>query len=67
VEKISTTPHLTEECKRVIAEKAIESFDVFFNQIRDRKNIVDFVKSQLTSPRKTLKTKAENFLKKWNQ
>jgi hypothetical protein len=58
---------LTEECKRVIAEKAIESFDVFFDQIEDRKRIVVFVKSQLNSPRKSLKTKAENFLKKWNQ
>jgi hypothetical protein len=67
VGRISTTPHLTEECKRVIAEKAIESFDVFFNQIKIRKKIVDFVKSQLNSPRKTLKTKAESFLRKWNQ
>jgi hypothetical protein len=67
VDRISTTPHLTEECKRVIAEKAIESFDVFFDQIEDRKRIVVFVKSQLNSPRKSLKTKAENFLKKWNQ
>jgi hypothetical protein len=67
VRRISTTPHLTEECKRVIAEKAIESFDVFFNQIDNRKKVVDFVKSQLNSPRKTLKIKAENFLRKWNQ
>jgi hypothetical protein len=67
VRRISTTPHLTEECKRVIAEKAIESFDVFFNQIDNRKKVVDFVKSQLNSPRKTLKIKAENFLRKRNQ
>ncbi len=67
VQSISTTPHLTEECKRVIAEKAIESFSVFFSQIKDKKKIVDFVKSQLNSPRKTLRSKAENFLKKWNQ
>jgi hypothetical protein len=67
VDRISVSPHLTEECKRVMAEKAIESFDVFFNQIKDRKKIVDSVKSQLNSPRKTLKTKAENFLKKWKQ
>lgn len=67
VEKISTTPHLTEECKRVIAEKTIESFDVFFSQIKDKKKVVVFVKSQLNSPRKTLKAKAGNFLMKWNQ
>jgi len=67
VESISTTPHLTEECKRVIAEKAIESFSVFFSQIKKKEKIVDFVKSQLNSPRKTLRVKAEIFLKKWNQ
>ena len=67
VENISTTPHLTEECKRVIAEKAIESFSVFFSQIKKKEKIVNFVKSQLNSPRKTLKAKAEFFLKKWNQ
>lgn len=64
---ISTTPHLTEECKRVIAEKAIESLDMFFNQIDTKKKVVDFVKNQLNSPRKTLKIKVENFLRKWNQ
>jgi len=31
VDGISLTPHLTEECKRVIAEKAIESFVSSFN------------------------------------
>lgn len=67
VEKIATTPHLTEECKKVIAEKAIESFDAFFDQIKDREKVVGFVKSQLESPRKPLKIKAENFLKKWNR
>jgi hypothetical protein len=33
VENISTTPHLTEECKRVIAEQAIKSFALFFSEI----------------------------------
>jgi hypothetical protein len=66
VGNISVTPHLTEECKRVIAEKTIESFDILFDHVENREKIVEFVKNQLNSPRKTLKTKAENFLKKWN-
>jgi hypothetical protein len=64
---ISTTPHLTEECKRVIIEKAIGAFDMFFDEIDDKKRVFDLVKSQLGSPRKTLRTKAEKFLEKWNQ
>jgi hypothetical protein len=64
VENISTTPHLTEECKRVIIEKAIKSFDLFFDRIDHKEEIISFVEKHLNSPRKTLRRKAENFLKK---
>lgn len=67
VENISTTPHMTEECKRVIAEKAIEYFDLFFDRIDAKDKVISFAKRHLDSPRKTLKTEAENFLKRWNQ
>jgi hypothetical protein len=66
VENISTTPHLTEECRRVIAEKAIRSFDMFFDRIKSKEKVLSFVKRQANSPRKTLRTEAECFLKKWN-
>jgi hypothetical protein len=64
VENVSITPHLTEECRRVIAEKAIESFDLFFERIDDKKKVISFVKKHVNSPRKTLKAKAEKFLTK---
>jgi hypothetical protein len=67
VEDISTTPHLTEECKRVIVEKAIESFGLFFDRINTNDKVIAFVKRQLNSQRKTLKAKAESFLSKWNE
>jgi hypothetical protein len=67
VENIPTTPHLTEECRRVIAEKVIDSFDLFFDRIEDKETAISFTRRQLNSPRRTLKTKAENFLLKWNQ
>ncbi len=67
VENISTTPHLTKECKRVIVEQAIESFDVFFPQIEQKNIVILFVKKYVNSPRKTLRTASERFLKKWNQ
>ena len=66
IDKISTTPHLTEECKRVITEAAIESFDAFFNQIKKRDQVLKFVKSQLNSPRVSLRVKAERFIMKWD-
>ena len=63
---IKTTPHLTDECKRVIAEKAITSFDLFFDKIQDKEKVISFVKKYSNSPRKTLRTNAQKFLKKWN-
>jgi len=67
VENLSVTPHLTEECKRVIAEKTIETFDLFFDEIeeKEKKKVLSFVERQLDSSRRTLRTKAADFLKKW--
>ncbi len=66
VENIKTTPHLTDECKKVIAEKAIQSIDMFFPQIENKDEVISFVKKHAASSRKTLKTKSEEFLNKWN-
>jgi len=65
VDGIPLTPHLTEECKRVIAEKAIESFDLFFDKLTQKKRVISFVEKHTSSSRKTLRATAENFLKKW--
>jgi len=66
VENISITPHLSEECKRVIAEHTIKSFDVFFPQIEQKEKVISFVKKHLNSSRKSLRTESEKFLKKWS-
>ena len=67
VESISTTPLLTEECKRVIAEHAIKSFDRFFDKMgsEEKAKVFSFVKRHLKSPRKKLKMEAGAFLKRW--
>jgi hypothetical protein len=65
VENVSTTPHLTDECKRVITEKTIESFDMFFDRIEAKDKVISFVKRNQNSSRRSLKIKAESFLKKW--
>ncbi len=66
VENLSTTPHLTEECKRVIAEAAIKSFNLFYDQIKNKERVLSFVKSHLNSSRKTLRETAASFLDKWD-
>lgn len=67
VENLSVTPHLTEECKRVIAEGAIATFDMFFEKLdeKEKKEVLSFVERQLNSSRRTLSEKASFFLKKW--
>ncbi|MCW4035356.1 MAG: hypothetical protein NWF03_08345 [Candidatus Bathyarchaeota archaeon] len=66
IDNLSVTPHLTEECKRVIAQAAIKSFDQFFDQVEQKEKVLSFVKRHENSSRKKLKTAAEKFLKKWN-
>ena len=65
VDDISLTPHLTEECKRVIAEKVIKSFDLFFDKVTKKKKVVSFIRGHVDSSRSSLRVTAENFLKKW--
>ncbi|MFA5364186.1 MAG: hypothetical protein WC325_03285 [Candidatus Bathyarchaeia archaeon] len=66
VENISITPHLTEECKRVIAQKTITSINTFFDQVEQKEKVICFVKNHVNSPRESLNTVAENFLDRWN-
>jgi len=67
IENITLTPNLTEECKRVIAEKAINSFDLMFSLFdeKTKTQVLSFVNKQLESPRETLKRKAKTFALKW--
>jgi hypothetical protein len=67
VENITTTPHLTEECKRVITEKTIESFDKFLDQINNKGQVISFVERNVDSPRETLRHVAQNFIAKWGE
>ena len=64
VENIKLTPQLTEECKKVIAEKAIGSFELFFENIEEKKKVLSFVEKQVKSSRKSLRSKAAEFVKK---
>jgi hypothetical protein len=66
VENISLTPHLTEECRRVIIEKAIVFFSSFLDKLEQKEEVISFVTRQLNSPRKTLSSTAETFLTKFH-
>lgn len=67
IENIALTPHLTEECKRIIAQQSIDTFDQLFNLL-DKKlkvEVLDFVKKYLESSRPHLREKAKTFVLRW--
>ena len=64
-ENLKTTPHLTEECKRVLAEKTIDCFSQFFDKIENKEKVISYAAKCRNSSRKTLKKKAETFLSKF--
>jgi hypothetical protein len=68
VSEISTSPHLTEECTKVIAEKAVESFNEFFDlmDVTDKAKVATFVRGYAESSRAQLREKAQLFLKQRN-
>jgi hypothetical protein len=64
VEKLKTTPHLTEECKLVIAEKAIQTFSTLIRHSENKKALLDFARKHQGSLRTSLRKEAQNFLSK---
>jgi hypothetical protein len=55
---------LSPECRNVAIGHAIDSFDKFYNQIGDNKEVLNFVKRQLKNTRKPVAKRAGQFLKK---
>jgi hypothetical protein len=64
VQNLKTTCHLTEECKRVIAEKAIETFDTLIKYTQNKAALISFAERHQDSSRISLKKEAQSFLKK---
>ncbi len=60
---LKLTPHLTEECKRVIIEQVIKTFNTFFDLIEDKDQVISFAQKHLNSSRPTLRKEAQKFLK----
>ena len=65
VESLKTTPHLTEECKLVLAERALETFDKLLSKMspEDKSKVLSFAKRCEHSKRTSLKIKAALLLK----
>lgn len=62
--KVEKLPMPTEECKNILIGKTIEAFNIFYDRINSKAEVVSFVKKQLDNTRRATKTKAEKFLRK---
>jgi len=64
-ENLATKSHLAQECKNIIVGHAISALEMYFDQIKNKEEVIAFVRRQLNNPRNATKVKAENFLKKF--
>ena len=67
VSELKTGKHLTAECKLVIAEKTLESFDMIFDKVENKQEVLLLVKPWCTSRRKSLREKAQRFIQRWGE
>lgn len=66
-QNLQVTPHLTEECKLVIAERVIKTFNTLINYTQNKQALIEFAQKHQNSPRASLRKEAKSFLKKWLQ
>lgn len=62
--KVEKAKYESEECLNIAKGHSIESFAKFFNQIKNKKPVIEFVKKQLKNSRPAVRKKAEKFLRK---
>jgi hypothetical protein len=63
--KVEAVPLPTEECRNILRGKAIEALGECFGRVKNRDEVVAFVKKQLGNPRPATRKKAAVFLKKY--
>jgi len=63
--KVEKAKYKTTECRNVAMGHAIKSFDLFFDQIKDKEQVIKLIKKQLKNTRNATRKKAERFLRKW--
>ena len=64
IDRLPTSPHLTAECKRILAEKAMNAFDSFYDQLTTHDEVLAFATRHTTSTRPTTQKAARAFLHK---
>jgi hypothetical protein len=63
--KVERAHYATAECRNIALGHAIQSFDLFFEQVGDRASVSKLVRKQLKNPRAATRKKAEAFITKY--
>lgn len=53
------------ECNRIVCSHTIDSFSRFYEKIKNKKSVKDFIKRQIDNPRSAVAVKAEKFARKF--
>ncbi len=63
--RLEKFPLPTKECRNVLKGHAIKALDQYFDQVKNKNEVINFVKKELKNIRNATRKKAEKFLKKW--
>jgi len=62
--KVEKAKYQTTECRNVVLGHTINSFDQFFDQIKNKEPVIRLIKKQLNNARKATRGRAKKFVKK---
>ncbi|GAG52160.1 unnamed protein product, partial [marine sediment metagenome] len=63
--KVEKAEYQTTECRNVVLGHVINSFSEFFDQIENKRPVVELIRKQFKNTRSGTRKKAEKFLKKF--
>lgn len=65
--RVETANYATAECRNVALGKTVESLGLFFDRVKRRRPILEFVRRQLENRRPAVRRKAADFLKEYGE
>ena len=65
--KVEHAEYATAECRNVALGHAMDAFELFFDQIKNKQQVIDLVTKQLDNSRNSVRKRAEKLLKKWQK
>lgn len=60
--RVEAANYQTPECRNVALGRVVESLELFFDQVKDRQSVLEFVRRQLGNARPAVRRKAARFL-----